>query len=226
MTIAENIKRLRLSLPREVTLVAVSKFQTVSLVREAYEAGQHIFGENRSQELLEKIPVLPHDIQWHFIGHLQTNKVKDVVGKAVLIQSVDRTRLLRAIDLQAEKLGIVQDVLLQVHIASEDTKHGYSPKEVLEIQKEAWTHVRVCGLMGMASFTEDKSLVRSEFQTLRTLFDTLKTGPFADEPAFVHCSMGMTQDYTVALEEGSTMVRIGSAIFPPRLTTLSFPEKP
>jgi uncharacterized pyridoxal phosphate-containing UPF0001 family protein len=116
--------------------------------------------------------------------------------------------------------------LLQVHIASEDTKHGYSPKEVLEIQKEAWTHVRVCGLMGMASFTEDKSLVRSEFQTLRTLFDTLKTGPFADEPAFVHCSMGMTQDYTVALEEGSTMVRIGSAIFPPRLTTLSFPEKP
>ncbi|NLA15772.1 MAG: YggS family pyridoxal phosphate-dependent enzyme [Bacteroidales bacterium] len=221
--IEEYVKRLRASLPDKVTLVAVSKGQNASLIQEAYEAGQRIFGENRSREMVEKIPTLPNDIQWHFIGRLQTNKVKEVVGKAVLIQSVDRTRLLHAINIQAERLGIVQDVLLQVHIAKEDTKQGYSAQEVLEILKEEWPHVKICGVMGMATFSEDQSLVRSEFKTLRTLFDTLKTGSFADEPAFLHCSMGMTQDYTIALEEGSTMLRIGSAIFPPRCAVPPLP---
>ncbi|MFY9116652.1 MAG: YggS family pyridoxal phosphate-dependent enzyme [Bacteroidales bacterium] len=216
--IEANIKRLHARLPSHVVLVAVSKFQSAALIRRAYDAGQRVFGENRSRELLEKIPLLPKDIQWHFIGHLQTNKVKEVVGHVSLIQSVDRDRLLHAIQVQAEKLGIVQDVLLQVHIAQEETKHGYLPEEVLQVYKDRWPHVRICGLMGMATFTDNREVIGKEFRQLRQLFDTLKQNRFANDPSFAHCSMGMTDDYEIALEEGSTMLRIGSAIFPPRPT--------
>ncbi len=218
MMIEEHVKHLHDLLPPDVVLVAVSKFQSTDLIQRAYNAGQRVFGENRSREMAEKIPLLPKDIEWHFIGRLQTNKVKEVVGYAKLIQSVDRDRLLRAIQTQAERLGVVQDVLLQVHIAQEETKQGYLPEEVLQVDKDMYPNVTLCGVMGMATFTDDKQVVAREFRQLRQLFDTLKQGRFADNPAFVHCSMGMTGDYETALEQGSTMLRIGSAIFPPRAT--------
>ncbi|MDD3697868.1 MAG: YggS family pyridoxal phosphate-dependent enzyme [Bacteroidales bacterium] len=220
MMIPDNVKRLRKEIPGHVSLVAVSKFQPVSLILQAYNAGQRIFGENRSREMTEKIPLLPNDIQWHFIGHLQTNKVREVVGKAVLIQSVDRIRLLNAIQSQAQQLGIIQDVLLQIHIAREDTKHGFLPGELPAVYELSVPNVRICGVMGMATFTDNTEWVRREFRLLRNLFDTMRNGPYAGDQSFVHCSMGMTGDYHIALEEGSTMVRIGSAIFPPR------PQKP
>ncbi len=216
MSIAHHLEQLYARIPQHVSLVAVSKFQPVSLIREAYTAGQRVFGENRSREMSEKIPLLPRDVQWHFIGHLQTNKVREVVGKAVLIQSADRVSVLKAIQLQAQRLGIVQDVLLQVYIAGEDTKQGFLPEELTSVAGLSLPNVRVCGVMGMATFTEDLQRVRKEFRGLRELFETLKKGPYAGSEAFRHCSMGMSGDYHIALEEGSTMVRIGSAIFPPR----------
>ncbi|MFA5443805.1 MAG: YggS family pyridoxal phosphate-dependent enzyme [Bacteroidales bacterium] len=214
--IARNLHDLREIIPENVSLLAVSKFQPPGLILEAYRAGQRLFGESRSPELLEKIPLLPKDIQWHFIGHLQTNKVKDVVGRVVLIQSVDSLRLLNAIQKQAQMSGIVQDVLLQIYIAGEKTKQGFLPEEMSDINPSKLPNVNICGLMGMATFTQDKEKVRSEFRHLRKLFDTLQTGPYSLNPSFVHCSMGMTGDFPIALEEKSTMVRIGSAIFPPR----------
>ena len=214
--IARNLQHVREHIPENVSLLAVSKFQPSELILEAYRAGQRMFGENRSRELLEKIPLLPEDIQWHFIGHLQTNKVKEVVGRVVLIQSVDSIKLLNAIQKQAQKTGIVQDVLLQIHIALEETKQGFLPDELKQVHRLILPNVKICGLMGMATYTEDKEKVRNEFRQLRQLFNTLKAGPFLENPSFVHCSMGMTEDYPIALEEGSTMVRIGSAIFPPR----------
>ena len=215
-----NIQRLLQEISPNVTLVAVSKFQPVPLILEAYNSGLLVFGESRSREMLQKIPLLPQDIQWHFIGHLQTNKVKDVVGRAAVIQSVDSVRLLNAIQKQASQTGIVQDVLLQVHIAVEKTKNGFLPSELPQAFTLSLPNTRICGLMGMATLTEDKDQVRSEFRMLRQLFETLRSGPFAGNEAFCHCSMGMSGDYPIALEEGSTMVRIGSAIFPSR------PQKP
>ncbi len=214
--IARNLHRLYQHIPKSVTLVAVSKFQPVPFILEAYGSGQRCFGESRSGEMLQKIPLLPQDIQWHFVGHLQTNKVKEVVGKASLIQSVDSVRLLNAIQQQAHQLGIVQDVLLQVHIAVEETKHGFLPSELQQVCSLSLPAVRIRGLMGMATYTDDNDRIRSEFKTLRQLFDTLRSGPFAGKDDFTHCSMGMSGDYQIALEEGSTMVRIGSAIFPSR----------
>jgi len=217
--IARNLQHLREIIPENVSLLAVSKFQPPGLILEAYRAGQRLFGESRSPELLEKIPLLPKDIQWHFIGHLQTNKVIDVVGRVVLIQSVDSLRLLNAIQRQAQKSGIVQDVLLQIYIAGEETKQGFLPEEADGINPSNLPNVNICGLMGMATFTDDKEKVRTEFRQLRKLFDELKAGLYSSNPSFMHCSMGMTGDFSIALEEGSTMVRIGSAIFPPRPQT-------
>ncbi|MFA5302118.1 MAG: YggS family pyridoxal phosphate-dependent enzyme [Bacteroidales bacterium] len=214
--IADRIRELRNKIPENVSLLAVSKFQPPELILEAYRAGQRLFGENRSGELLKKIPLLPNDIQWHFIGHLQTNKVKDIVGRVVLIQSVDSIRLLNAIQKQAKKSGVIQNVLLQIYIADEETKQGFLPQEISEINPLNLPNVNICGLMGMATFTQDKEKVRNEFRQLRKLFDTLQVGHYSSNPSFVHCSMGMTGDFSIALEEGSTMVRIGSAIFPPR----------
>ena len=218
--IACNIKHLLQEIPQNVTLVAVSKFQPVSLILEAYSAGLVVFGESRSQEMIRKIPLLPQDIQWHFIGHLQTNKVKEVVGRAAMIQSADSVRLLHAIQREASRKGIIQNVLLQVRIAREETKYGFMPSELPGVCSLHLANTRICGLMGMATLTEDKEQVRNEFRMLRRLFETLRSGPDVDSSAFCHCSMGMSGDYQIAVEEGSTMVRIGSAIFPPR------PQKP
>ena len=217
MSVTEKIIRLKKSLPPQVTLVAVSKTHPEALIREAYDAGQRIFGENRPQEMTDKYRALPKDIRWHFIGNLQTNKVKYIAPYVSLIQSADSPRLLETIDREARKNGRTIDVLLEIRIAQEATKHGWDENE-LETYLESGRNtvlknVRFRGLMGMASFTEDRKRVRSEFLRLRGLFDRLRTGCFAGEPAFDTLSMGMSGDWELAVECGSTMVRIGSTIF-------------
>lgn len=208
-TMMPNVE-VRSSIPPHVTLVAVSKTKPVSAIEEVYAEGIREFGENRVQELVEKNAVLPSDINWHAIGHLQTNKVKQVVGLASLIHAVDSTRLFDAIEKQASKTGCVQDVLLQVHIAEESSKFGFDAAELEELlgsDRFNSSSVRVRGLMGMATFTDDTEQVRREFKGLKELFDKYAGGSFDT------LSMGMSGDYKIAIEEGSTMVRIGSAIF-------------
>ena len=193
----------------QVTLVAISKTKPVSSIQELYNLGQRDFGENYVQELVEKEALLPKDINWHFIGHLQTNKVKLIAPFVQLIHGVDSLKLLREINKQAEKYNRVIDCLLQVHIAQEETKFGLNEEELQSLVKEYATtemkNVRVCGLMGMASFTTDIQKVRKEFEYLKELFDSV--------PNFEILSMGMSSDYKTAIEEGSTMVRIGSLLF-------------
>lgn len=200
-----------------VTLVAVSKTQPPERVLELYRQGQRVFGENRVQELVEKAGVLPKDIEWHLIGHLQTNKVKFIAPFVSLIHSVDSPRLLLEIDKQAHRVNRVLDCLLQFHIATEESKFGFDETEAVEMLGDpsvrALTGVRICGVMGMASFTEDKGQVRAEFRQLRGIFDRLKTRFFPEAPFFRQVSMGMSGDWQIAVEEGSTMVRIGSLIF-------------
>lgn len=200
---------------KNVTLVAVSKTKPVSELLELYELGQRDFGENYVQELVEKAEQLPKDIRWHFIGHLQTNKVKYIAPFVHLIHGVDSEKLLKEINKQAAKLNRTIDVLLQIHIAKEETKFGLDEEELNLIIRQfddlKMENIRVCGLMGMASFSEDMNLVRSEFQYLKTLSDQHKfTIP---NSAFTILSMGMSGDYKIAMEEGSTMVRIGSLLF-------------
>jgi pyridoxal phosphate enzyme (YggS family) len=200
---------------KHVTLVAVSKTKPVSDILELYELGQRDFGENYVQELVEKAEQLPKDIRWHFIGHLQSNKVKYIAPFVHLIHGVDSEKLLREINKQAAKLNRTIDVLLQIHIAKEETKFGLDEEElnliIGQFENLKMENIRVCGLMGMASFSEDMNLVRSEFQYLKTLFDqhkfTIQYSPFTI------LSMGMSGDYKIAIEEGSTMVRIGSLLF-------------
>lgn len=203
--------------PHHATLVVVSKTQTPVRILTIYQQGQRIFGENRVQELVAKQAALPSDIEWHLIGHLQTNKVKQIAPFVHMIQSVDSLRLLQEIDWQAEKCGRIIDCLLQFHVAQEETKFGLDEAEAEALLESAdfhqMRHVRVCGVMGMASFSEDAALVRSEFQTLRAIFQRLQSRYFADAPHFCHLSMGMSSDWRIAVEEGSTMVRVGSAIF-------------
>jgi len=193
----------------QVTLVAISKTKPVSSIQELYNLGQRDFGENYVQELVEKEALLPKDINWHFIGHLQTNKVKLIAPFVQLIHGVDSLKLLREINKQAEKYNRVIDCLLQVHIAQEETKFGLNEEELQSLVKEYATtemkNVRVCGLMGMASFSTDIQKVRKEFEYLKELFDSV--------PNFEILSMGMSSDYKTAIEEGSTMVRIGSLLF-------------
>ncbi|MEI6949396.1 YggS family pyridoxal phosphate-dependent enzyme [Paraflavisolibacter sp. H34] len=204
------------------TLVAVSKTKPVEAIRELYELGQRDFGENYVQELTEKQALLPADIRWHFIGHLQTNKVKYIVPFVHLVHGVDSARLLQEIHKQAAKAGRVVDVLLQVHIAREETKFGWDEAELDDLLQSGaetlkeWKNIRIKGLMGMASFTEDKGRVRNEFDTLKELFDKYKElfpEGAASNVSFEILSMGMSGDYALALEEGSNMVRIGSLIF-------------
>ena len=218
--ISEEIKRLHEELPAGVGLVAVSKFHPAEAVKEAYDAGQRCFGESRVQELLAKIPQLPSDIRWHFIGHLQTNKVRQLVGKVAMIESVDTERLLELIDRESERAGVVSRVLMQVHVAREETKFGFYPEELLEYFRlrkfESLRAVHICGVMGMASNTDDETRVRSDFKTLKNIFDKAKATVFAGKDYFNTLSMGMSGDYGMAIEEGSNMVRIGSAIFGPR----------
>ena len=211
MSIASAIQQLKNELPSTVQLVAVSKFKPASDILEAYRAGQRAFGENRPQELAAKAQELPADIEWHFIGHLQTNKVKLVVPFTTLIHSVDSERLLAEIDKTASNLGRTVDILLEIHIAKEATKQGLSPDEaeVLAGRMAEFPHVRLRGLMGLATFTDDADQVRREFHLLKTLFDRMS----ARIPGFNRLSMGMSEDWRIAVEEGTTLVRIGTFIF-------------
>lgn len=218
--IAENLERLRSEIPQDVRLVAVSKFHPVEALKEAYAAGQRRFGESRVQELIAKIPQLPDDIEWHFIGHLQTNKVKQIVGRTAMIESVDSERLLRLIDAESEKAGVVSRVLMQLHVAREETKFGFSPDELIEFFHargfESLKATHICGVMGMASNTDDSERVEADFRTIREVFDRIATEIAPDLRGFDTVSMGMSGDWRLAIAQGSNMVRIGSGIFGPR----------
>lgn len=212
MSIQENLKIIEATIPAHVTLVAVSKTKPVEDLQEAYAAGMRDFGENKIKEMCDKYEVLPKDIRWHMIGHVQTNKVKYMAPFVHLIHGVDSLKLLKEIHKQAEKNNRVIDVLLQQFIADEETKFGLDQKEIRQIMQEEIQHlpnVRVVGLMGMATFTEDKNQIREEFFSLKSNFDFLKNN-FEN---ITILSMGMSGDYQIAIEEGSTMVRIGSSIF-------------
>ena len=216
--IATAIACLKKELPSSVKLVAVSKFHPVDAVREAYDAGQRLFGESRPQELASKAAALPGDISWHFIGHLQTNKLKLVLPVVSMVESVDSRRLLEAIDRWGAGHGRVTDVLLEMHIASEETKQGFSREEILQVAEDAgsFANVRILGLMGMATFTDDESVVRSDFSRLTSLRDeicgNLRAYPGLPEN-FGTLSFGMTHDYRIAVAMGADIVRIGTLIF-------------
>lgn len=215
--IAERLKSIRDTLPAGVELVAVSKFHPAEAIKEAYDAGQRIFGESRAAELTDKVAKLPDDIVWHFIGHLQTNKVRPVVAAASVIQSIDSERLLLAVDREAQKQGRHVDVLLQLHVAAEETKFGLTPDEAVDIATRVVPQLKavtVTGVMGMASNTpDDKERIAADFRTIRDTFDRLAVGPLSGEPRFTVCSMGMSDDRSIAIECGSNMVRIGTDIF-------------
>ena len=216
--IAVNLQQLKDQISGfEGTLVAVSKTHAAEKIEEAYEAGQRHFGENKVQEMVDKAQALPKDIQWHFIGHLQRNKVKYIVDFVHLIHSVDSDRLWKEVEKQAAKKETTVDVLLQMHISQDEAKFGFSQEELNAVLEEGqWkerTHVRVRGLMGMATFTEDEAQIHKEFSGLRDYFHQLKEGPFAGDEHFTELSMGMSGDYPLAIEEGSTMIRVGSKIF-------------
>ena len=218
--VKENLETVRKTIPSGVLLVAVSKTKPVEDLQEAYDAGQRVFGENHALEMRDKHEVLPKDIDWHFIGHLQTNKIKYIIQYVRLIHSIDTFNLLQAVNKEAVKHDRVVDCLLQFHIAEEETKFGLSMEEAEEILDFAETHgraslqnVRICGVMGMATNTDDMAQVRKEFRHLKEIFSTLKAKYFADCEWFKEISMGMSHDYPIAIEEGSTMVRVGSKIF-------------
>ena len=221
MSISSILSSIKTDLPDHVRLVAVSKFHPVEMIEEAYHAGQRIFGENHVQEMTQKHELLPKDIEWHFIGHLQTNKVKYIAPFVSLIHSVDSFKLLKEINKQAEKSQRVISCLLQIHIAQEETKFGFSFDECRTmLQEEGWktlTHVQLCGVMGMATFTDDVQEVRNEFRSLKKFFDEIKENYFSHNDAFREISMGMTDDYPIAIEEGSTLIRIGTKIFGERV---------
>lgn len=221
MSITKNIQQLQHSLPEGVSLLAISKYQPIEAIQEAYDAGQRLFGENHIQEMAAKAAALPQDIEWHFTGHVQTNKIKYMAPFVSLIHAVDSFRLLREIDKHAAKHDRCIDCLLQIHIAQEETKYGLSIEECHNLlAHEPWRelqHVRIVGLMAMGSNTDDMEQVRSEFRRMKELFDELKSTYFANEPSFSQLSEGMTDDYPIAIEEGSTIVRIGSMIFGERM---------
>jgi PLP dependent protein len=216
-SISQNIKRLKDELPEGVTLVAVSKFHPVEALQEAYDAGQRVFGESRAQELTGKVKVMPKDIEWHFIGPLQTNKVKEIAPFISMIQSVDSVKLLREVEKQAARQERTIRVLLEIHIAREEAKHGFSADEcralLMDKSLDAMTHVQICGLMGMATNTDDMKRVDEEFQGLHDLFEELKNIRFKDHDSFGILSMGMSHDYHEAVKVGTTMVRVGTSIF-------------
>jgi len=218
MIIKSNIKELLDELHgSNAKLIAVSKTQPIEKIKEAYDAGQRLFGENKAQEMMTKHQTLPHDIEWHMIGHLQTNKVKYIAPFVSLIHSVDSEKLLEEIDKQGKKSGRIIPCLLQVHIAKEETKFGFSPEEVIAILcgpvLPNLTNIEIRGLMGMATFTEHKEIIEAEFRSLKKLFDQLKERQLPSNAVMKELSIGMSSDYKIALQEGSTYVRIGTAIF-------------
>lgn len=219
--VATNLKKVLADLPEGVRLVAVSKFHPVEELREAYDAGQRIFGESQVQELQRKVAAMPSDVEWHFIGHLQTNKVKYLAPYVSMIHAVDSLKLLREIDRQAAKNDRVINVLLELHIAEEETKYGFSPSDCRELlasgEWREFRHVRICGLMMMATYTDDTKQIRLEMEQAQRLFHELKANYFAEEPSFCERSWGMSHDYKVALETGATLVRIGTTIFGERV---------
>lgn len=233
--IKENLEAVRATLPQNTTLVAVSKFHPAEMLQEAYDAGQRIFGESRENELKQKDAVLPHDIQWHFIGHLQTNKVKYLMPMVSLIHSVDSERLLDEIQRQALRFASERmarfgtskvSVLLQLHVAQEETKSGFAPEELINLLSqthisERWPNIEFRGLMGMASFVDDEAQWRKEFRSIMACYHDLINGPLTsqgiDKEQFSILSFGMSTDYQVAIEEGANMVRIGTSIFGERI---------
>ena len=223
MSIAEQIVRIKRELPQGVELLAISKYQPVDAIKEAYDAGQRMFGENHIQEMAAKAAILPKDIEWHFTGHVQTNKIKYMAPFVSLIHAVDSFRLLREIDKHAARNNRTIDCLLQIHIAQEETKYGLTKDECRQLlANEPWRelqHVRIVGLMAMGSNTDDTVQIRNEFHQIKQLFDELKECYFSDTPTFCQISEGMTDDYPIAIAEGSTIVRIGSMIFGERQTT-------
>lgn len=216
MGVGENILRVRASIPEGVELVAVSKFHSNEAIMEAYGVGQRVFGESRATELVAKAKTLPDDIQWHFIGHLQTNKVRMIVPIVSMVHSVDSERLLRMIDSEAARINKIVDVLLQVHVAQEETKFGFTPDELLQFVESGvineLNNVRVVGVMGMASNTDDVNRITEDFKAINQTYHNARL-LLKDNAEFRHISMGMSDDYRIAIEEGSTMVRIGSTIF-------------
>ena len=220
-SIKDNLEKVTAQLPEGVRLVAVSKFHPVEELSEAYVAGQRLFGENRVQELIAKAPQLPEDIRWHFIGHLQKNKVRALMPHVSVIESVDSVKLLQLIEKEAARIDRTIDVLLQLHVVQEETKSGFDIDEVLEageagLLTENLPHVHVCGVMAMASLTDDMEQVAQEFDLVRRTYLTLKDGCFDESPYFNELSMGMSDDWQVAVKYGATLVRIGTAVFGPR----------
>ena len=219
--VRENLHEVLRHLPEGVRLVAISKYHPNEYIEAAYAEGQRIFGESHEQELRQKHETLPKDIQWHFIGHLQTNKVKYIAPYVTMIEAVDSLKLLKEIDKQAAKCERVIDVLLELHIAEEETKYGLTPEGLRELlaagEWRSMEHVRICGLMMMASNVDDEEQIRSEFRLAKSLFDEVKAQYFADCDYFCERSWGMSHDYLLAVQEGSTMVRVGTTIFGPRV---------
>jgi PLP dependent protein len=217
MSISENLISIKENLPKSTRLVAVSKFHTNDSIIEAYNAGQRIFGESRVQELIEKYRTLPKDIEWHFIGHLQTNKIKNIVPFVSLIHGVDSIKLLKDINREGEKINRIIPCLLQLHIAQEESKFGFSSDECMDFIKSGeWIdlkYIKLKGFMGMATLTQNENQIHNEFRTLKNFFNEIKNSCFPSDTSFCEISMGMSDDYLIAVEEGSTMVRIGSAIF-------------
>ena len=215
--IAKNISEIRASLPPTTQLVAVSKYYPTEAVAEAYAAGQRIFGESRAQEIREKAEALPKDIEWHFIGHLQPNKVKYIAPFISLIHAVDTPKLLAEINRQAEKHGRVIPCLLQLHVAAEETKYGFTPDEAWQfLESGEWRNcpnAQISGVMCMATNTDDEARIRADFHTAHEFFLRAKSAFFASAPHFNQCSWGMSDDYPIAIAEGCTLVRIGSKIF-------------
>ena len=219
--IKENLEHILSTIPDGVKLIAVSKTKPIEDVHEAYEAGQRVFGENHALEMRDKHAALPNDIDWHFIGHLQSNKIKYIAPFVKLIHSIDSAHLLEAVNAEALKRNRTIDCLLQFHIATEETKFGLDMNEARALLESpdflTLNNVRLCGVMGMATFTDNESLIHTEFANLKKIFETIKQDYFTDKEYFKEISMGMSGDYKIAIEEGSTMVRIGSSIFGARI---------
>ena len=224
MSISENIRKLRSHIPENVSIIAVSKTRSAREILEAYNEGHRIFGENKVQELIEKKPQLPEDIRWHFVGHLQSNKVKYLASFVSMIHSVDSMKLLRIISREAEKYKRIIPCLLQVSIAREDSKFGLSEREITELLDSSehadLPGIVIAGVMGMATYTDNEDQIRDEFRSLRDLFYRLKNTYFKGSEYFSEISMGMSGDYMIAIAEGSTMVRLGTLIFGPRFKKL------
>lgn len=219
--IAQNLNEVRSQLPAGVRLVAVSKYHPAECIEAAYAAGQRVFGESHEQELSRKVESLPKDIEWHFIGHLQTNKVKYIAPYIAVVEAVDSLKLLKEIEKQAAKNNRVIKVLLELHIAEEETKYGLSLEDCRSLldagEWRSMEHVQICGLMMMASHTDDDVQIACEFDTAAQFFDEVKAKYFADSPSFCERSWGMSHDYPIAVKHGATLVRVGTAIFGQRV---------